>query len=169
MSLQNREGPAAAHIAALVADRRDATGLVLLPDDISPVGDNIVAGFRSDAQALRVAALKRGITVDIAMPAGAQAGHYSEHAADWVLPLLLGVPGSVVATLVATYLQRRLDSWRSGGTSRMPTVRYREIVAQTDDTPARLREIEGPVDEVLLWLREERGAVPEIGEGDEDG
>lgn len=158
--IDERVVPAAEHVAALALERLDSMGLVLLPDSLSPLGKELVAGFRPEAQDLRVAAIEGGIAVDVALPEGAKAGHYTEHAADWVLPLILGVPTSVVATLIATHLQRRLDAWRSSGPDRLPVVRYREVHAESPDGPVRVREIEGPADEVLDWLREERGALP---------
>jgi hypothetical protein len=62
--------------------------LVLLPDTLSPVDGQMVAGFRQGAQALRVRAEKEGVPVKVIVPEGAPPGHYSEHAAEWVLAAL---------------------------------------------------------------------------------
>lgn len=135
-------------------------GLVLLPDKISVVGGEEVAGFRPDAQALRVEAMREGVEVELALPDGVRPGFYNEHAADWVLPFVLEVPNSVVAGLIATYLQRRLDAWKSSRNSRMPTVRYRDVERQTADGTTRIREIEGPAPEVIDWLRSGARGMP---------
>jgi hypothetical protein len=161
LSVTDRTLEAPEHVAQLVRGRDAATTLVLIPDDLAQVDNDVVAGFRVDAQDLRVAALEAGLPVEVALPPGARAGHYTEHAADWVLPLILGTPAAVVATLIATHVQRRLDAWRAGGTSRTPLVRYREVVAE-NSREVRIREIEGPAEEVLNWLREERDGIPKL-------
>jgi hypothetical protein len=169
VSVKDRIIGASDDIAALVAGRSAPQGLVLLPDVLSPIDGELIGGFRPPAQALRVLALKRGITVELALPEGAKAGFYSEHTADWVLPLILGVPSAVVATLIATQLQRGLDAWRSRGTARVPTVRYREAITEGREGRAHIREIEGPADAVLEWLKEERGGTPELEAGNDEG
>jgi hypothetical protein len=159
VALEDHTRLASHEIARLVADHPRSEGLVLLPDEVSTVGGALVAGFRSDAQALRVAALERNVPVEVALPAGAQPGQYTEHAADWVLPLILGVPTSIVTSLIATHIQRRLDAWRSTGSTKLPTVRYREVTYNQTDGNTKVREIEGPADEVLIWLRDERDGI----------
>jgi hypothetical protein len=154
MAVEEKTGPAPQYLQSL-ATSAPGEGLVLYPDQISTVGDDQVAGFRPDAQALRVAALEQEIPVEIVTPDGTRKGVYDEHAADWVLPLL-EVPSGVVAALVANYLQKRLDGWRARHGKRSPTVRYRELEASEGDTSLRVREIEGPCEEVIDWLREER-------------
>lgn len=165
MAIEQRENGAPDDIVALAVTRPDPQGLVLYPDRVSPIGDDLVAGFRDDAQELRVAAIDAGIPVDVALPDGTRAGQYTEHAADWVLSLI-AVPTSVVATLVATSLQRRLDAWQKQRSGTPPTVRYREVVSKNDGQTI-IREIEGPASEVIEWLREERGGRPELGPGDD--
>jgi hypothetical protein len=95
---RTREAPD--DIAALAADRSAVEGLVLLPDALSLVDGDLVGGFSPEAQGLRVAAIEQGVPVELALPAGAKPGYYSERAADWVLPLILGVPTSVVSSLI---------------------------------------------------------------------
>jgi hypothetical protein len=138
---------------------RDGGGLVLLPDNVSVVNDRLIAGFRPDAQALRVAAREAGVPVELVTPPGAQPGVYSEKAADWVLPVVLAVPGTVVAQLVANELQRRIDRYRHGRAGQMPTARYREVVIDERER-VQMREIEGPADDVFDWLRERSGLPP---------
>jgi hypothetical protein len=134
----------------LVGRREDA--LVLLPDTLSSVDGQLVAGFREGAQALRVRARQDGIPVEVVVPDGAQAGHYSEHAADWVLPLILGVPATVVGLLIANEVQRWIDAWREQGRSRTPTLRYREVLVDELTQRTTVRELEGPADEVADWI-----------------
>ena len=148
-------------LGGLVAPDR----LVLLPDQLVERDGERIAGFRQDAQALRVRAMEAGIDVELVLPNGAKPGIYSEHDADWVLPLILSVPGGVIAVLVANELQRLLDAWREQrGASAQPTTRYRELVLSADGSEAKVVEIEGPAEDVILVLRE-RAALPR-GDGD---
>lgn len=147
-----------ADVAQLVTLRARG-GLVLLPDTVSVVNDRVIAGFGPDAQALRVAAREVGMSVELLTPPGAQPGVYSEKAADWVLPVVLSVPGTLVAQLVANELQRRIDRYRGGRTCQIPTARYREVVIDERER-VQMREIEGPADDVVDWLRERSGLPP---------
>jgi hypothetical protein len=143
-------GPEHLNAEELVGRRADA--LVLLPDSLSLVDGQAVAGFREGAQALRVHAKQATVPVEVFLPEGARAGYYAEHAADWVLPLVLGVPGAVVAQLIANEIQRRIDAWREQGRSRMPRLRYREVVIDVTTQKTTVRELEGPADEVADWI-----------------
>lgn len=148
--------PATSELGASVAPDR----LVLLPDQVVERDGEAIAGFRSDAQALRVRATEAGLDVQLVLPDGAKPGIYSEHAADWVLPLILSVPGGVITTLVANELQRLLDAWRERrGASAQPTTCYRELVLSADGSDAKIVEIEGPAEEVVQLLRE-KAALP---------
>lgn len=151
MAIRKSVYPAPDHLDAEdLARREDA--LVLLPDTLSPVDGQTVAGFREGAQALRVRARKDGVPVEVVVPEGARPGHYSEHAADWVLPLILGVPATTVAQLITNEVQRWIDGWREQGRSRMPTLRYREVLVDEATQKATVRELEGPADEVADWI-----------------
>lgn len=142
--------PPAAELAKLVGEDR----LVLLPDQVVAAGDERIAGFRPESKALRVDALDAGLEVDLVVPAGARAGEYSEHAADWVLPLILSVPGSAIGILVANEIQRRLDAWRAARKAApTPIARFREVVIDQDQRTMRQIEIEGPADDLAEWLR----------------
>jgi hypothetical protein len=153
--------PAVSQLRELVAPDR----LVLLPDQLVERDGEMIAGFRQDAQALRVRAMEAEINVELVLPDGAKSGIYSEHDADWVLPLILSVPGGAIGTLVANEVQRLLDAWREkGGASSHPTLRYREVVLSADDSEAKVVEIEGPAEDVIQVLRE-RAALPR---GDDD-
>jgi hypothetical protein len=98
------------------------------------------------------------------VPEGARPGHYAEHGADWVLPLILGVPVGVVAQLIATEIQRWIDEWRDQGRSRMPLLSYREAVINRAKGTTTVRELEGPADEVADWLARRADDEPD---GDE--
>lgn len=138
-----------------LADAHDgADGLVLYPDHVAADGENTVVGFREDAQPLRVAALEAGLPVVMARPDGATLGVYSEHAADWVLPIIGGGVSSVVWNLVSNVVQRKIDAWRQSGQSREPVLRVREMVGPAGGQPWRIREIEGKASDVLAYLRE---------------
>jgi hypothetical protein len=109
----------------------------------------------------RVDAIEAGLDVELVVPSDARAGEYSEHAADWVLPLMLSVPGGAVAALVANEIQRRLDAWRAARKeARTPIARYREVVLDQDRQTMRQIEIEGPADELAEWLRGRSLAEP---------
>jgi hypothetical protein len=90
--------------------------------------------------------------VEVVVPDGARPGHYSEHAAEWVMPLILGVPAATVAHLIANEIQRWIDAWRDEGRSRTPTVRYREVIVDEATQRTTIRELEGPADEVADWI-----------------
>lgn len=143
--------PTPSHLDAIeLVAREDA--LVLLPDTLSEVNGQMVAGFRAGAQALRVRAKQAGVPTEVVIPEGARAGHYAEHAADWVLPLVLGVPTMTVAQLIAGEVQRWIDDWREQGRSRTPTLRYREVVVDEATQRATVRDLDGPADEVVDWI-----------------
>jgi hypothetical protein len=133
----------------------DNDGLILYPDRVETHGGDLIAAYRPDAQALRILAAKRGVTVVIAGPEDAKKAIYSEHAADWVLPLI-DIPTGVVAALMADYLKARLKAWKEGSQERRsPLVRYREV-DRSPDGQSQVREIEGPAEDVMAWLRENR-------------
>jgi hypothetical protein len=167
MAVQKTVSPAPEHLNGEdLASRLPTNALVLLPDTLSPVDGQMVAGFRQGAQALRVRAREEDVSVEVVVPEGARPGHYAEHAADWVLPLILGVPAAVVGQLIANEIQRWIEAWREQGRSRMPTLRYREVVVDEVSRKASLRELEGPADEVADWLA--RRPALEAGEPEED-
>ncbi len=147
---------APAHLPSLdeLETMRRSGSLVLFPDVISSVDGQLVAGFRDGTQELRVGAKRIGLDVELVVPEGAKPGHYSEHAADWVLPLVLSMPTAVVATLIANQLQVWIDGWRDQGAARMPTARYREVVIDEVRGRTAIKEIEGPADEIVGWVRE---------------
>jgi len=153
MAMRKSVRPGPEHLGAgeLVSRRRE-DALVLLPDTLSAVDGQMVAGFREGAQALRVRAKQEGIPVEVVLPEGARPGHYSEHAAEWVLPLLLGVPATAVGLLIANEIQRWIDEWREQGRSRIPTLRYREVLVDEATQRTTVRELEGPADEVADWI-----------------
>lgn len=127
----------------------------------------MVAGFREGAQALRVRARQEGIPVEVVIPEGARPGRYAEHGADWVLPLILGVPVTTVAQLISNEVQRWIDLWREQGRSRMPMLRYREVLVDEATQKAMVRELEGPADEVADWIA--RRSVLEAGRESREG
>lgn len=167
MAVRKTVHPAPEHldIEELVRRRREDV-LVLLPDTLSPIDGRMVAGFRQGTQALRVRAKQEGIQVEVVVPEGARPGHYSEHAADWVLPLILAVPAATVAQLIANEIQRWIDEWREQGRSRTPTLRYREVLVDEATQKASVRELEGPADEVADWIA--RRPAREAGGGPEE-
>lgn len=166
VALEVIERAPAPHLLALPLDP-EPSGLVLLPDTVSPVGDELVAGFRDGTQELRVAAIEQGISAAVVRPDGTKPGHYSEHAADWVLPIVQGVVSGAVANLVSGYVQRRWAAWKQSGQSRDPIIRFRELT-ESASGERRLTEVEGPAPEMLTWLSEERGATVELSSGDDD-
>lgn len=168
MAVRKTVRPGSEHLdAAELVSRRRGDALVLLPDTLSPVDGQIVAGFREGAQALRVRAREEGIPVEVVVPEGARPGQYSEHAAEWVLPLILGVPAATVAQLIANEIQRWIDAWREQGRSRTPTLRYREVLVDEATQKATVRELEGPADEVADWIAR-RPVLGAGGEPEED-
>lgn len=134
-----------------------AGGLIILPDRIDTAGERRVAAFRGDAQELRVRAKQKGLEAQLLAPADAELAVYSEHAADWVLPVVVSAVLAVPSALVADMLHDRIaDAGEAKIT--MPEVRYRE--AYVEDGQMRLREIEGPADELLQLLRQRDDHLP---------
>jgi hypothetical protein len=156
MPLREATGPAPPHLPAdeEIARLSERGALVIFPDGVSAVRGESVAAFRAGAQELRVNAKRAGLDVEVVVPPGAKPGQYSEHDADWVLPLILSVPAATIATLIANQIQRWIDDWYRQGRSRTPTVRYREVVVDDDSSRTEVKEIEGPAEEVVQWLRE---------------
>lgn len=168
MAMRKTVHPAPEHLdSGELIRRRREDALVLLPDTLSSVDGQMVAGFRQGAQALRVRAREGGLPVAVVVPEGARPGHYSEHAADWVLPLILGVPSAAVGQLIANEIQRWIDEWRDQGRSRTPTLRYREVLVDEATQQATVREVEGPADEVAAWIAR-RSALEVGGEPEEE-
>lgn len=156
MTVSSFETRPAAHLPRfdeLLALATEGT-VVFLPDTVDTVGEKVVAGFRPETQELRVDAIDAGLDVELWIPEGATPGTYSEHAADWVLPLLIGMPADIVAMLVAAALERRLAIWRATRSAgRSPTVRYRELVTDTSKGEVKQVEIEGTAEDIIDVLR----------------
>lgn len=150
MAIKETTGPAPDFLDDI--SRPDISeGLIIYPDRIEVDGDNRVVAFRPDAQALRVVVAEQGVPVVVVAPDDATKGIYTEHAADWVLPLI-ELPTGVVSGLIAEYLLARLRGWRAGSSDRpSPVVRYREI-ERSPDGSSRVRQIEGPAEDVIAWL-----------------
>lgn len=138
--------------AAELAERGASADLLILPEETRDREGATVAPFRAYAQELRVVAREGGMRAELVVPEGSQVAVYSEHAAEWVLPVVFGVPASVVASLVANWIQARLDSRRRGAP--MPTVRYCQAELAGDQV--RVREVEGPADAVIAVLQSEQ-------------
>lgn len=153
MSLTERVIDPPAHWPSADELRRAAAQgtLVLLPDDVREIDGNLTAFFRTDAQALRVRASTAGLKSVLLSPDGAERAGYSEYAADWVLPVVVGValsvPGAVVADVIHDAIANNPDPQAPA-----PIVRFREAVVDGDSV--RLREVEGPADEVERLLRD---------------
>jgi hypothetical protein len=132
--------------------------LGLLPDRVYEVDGQLVAAFRPDAQAIRVAAQTAGVSVEMVAPEGAELAMRSQYMAVWVLPVLagalVGVPCQVLATLIAARLEagkRRSEA--------PPEVVLREIF--DEDGKVRERELRGPAQEIEQLLRERAEPVEE--------
>jgi hypothetical protein len=54
---------------------------------------------------------------------------------------VLGVPAQVVAQLIANYLQEGLDAWPARGNTRVPRVRYRDVVIEGVSARKVVREV----------------------------
>lgn len=147
--------------------------VVIFPEKVEEMRGELTAAFRPDAQAIRVDAAAAGIEVELWTPAGARRGVYEEHAADWVLPLILGIPLNLVTGLVANLIQERIDAWRARGAP-APAPEVRCGFVEIEDGKLRVRDLEGPAEqvrEILLGLAEETMAPadPEDGNDGADG
>jgi hypothetical protein len=85
------------------------------------------------------------LKVELATPPEAEVAAYREHAAEWVVPFVLGIPTAIVIPLITNRIQRWLDERRP--TESVPVLKYRE--ATVIDGHVRVREVEGPADEVM--------------------
>jgi hypothetical protein len=126
---------------------RSSQRVVILPDRIEQTTGKLTAAYRPDAQALRVDAKQRGIEVELYKPAEARRGVYEEHAADWVLPVLMSVPVNLACGLIVNLIQARLDAWRAAG-SPQPPPEMRCGLLEIDKGELRVRDLEGPAVEV---------------------
>lgn len=149
---------------------QDRERIVLLPAQVEERNGEVIAGFRPDAQELRVNAASEGIEVELYAPAGARLGVYREHAADWILPTVLGIPISLATQLLANLIQARIDDWRErGAPGHKPEVRCG--LAEIEDGNLRVRDLEGPAEEIrdiLRELGEHAAAIRENSDGGED-
>lgn len=154
--------------AAELAERGER--VVILPARVEETGGELIAAFRPDAQALRVNATAEGIDVELYTPTGARRGVYQEHAADWVLPVLMSVPVNLATGLLVNLIQARIDAWRARGAP-APEPEVRCGLAEIEDGAVRVHDLEGPAKEVrdiLLGLGE-KAAVDEHPDGGEAG
>ncbi len=131
--------------------RANSGVLLLLPEQAQVENNTTIAPFRSYAQDLRVLAREQGHRAELVVPDGAQPAVYSEHAAEWVLPVVFSVPATVAANLIAVWIDRRLRGRGRGEAT--PIVRYREARIVRDQF--KVREIEGPADKVRDMLRDD--------------
>ena len=89
--------------------------IVILPSRLEELDGELIAAFRPDAQELRVNAAAEGVEVELYAPEGARRGVHQEHAADWILPILVGFPVGLATNLLANLIQARIDAWRERG------------------------------------------------------
>lgn len=143
--------------------------VVIFPDRLEKMNGELTAAFRPDAQAIRVDAAAAGVEVELWAPAGARRAVYEEHAAVWVLPLLLGIPASVVAGLLTNLIQERIDAWRARGAP-APAPEVRCGLVEIEQGKLRVRDLEGSAEEVrdiLLGLAEETTASADPEDGND--
>lgn len=117
--------------------------IAILPEFVAQTPEGPVAGFRETTQALRVDLSEAGVRVELAVPEGAAAKPYEEHAADWVLPVILAAPGDV-ASLLQVVLWIR--GWASS--HRDERISYREAVYDPGTGRFEVRAISGRGDRV---------------------
>jgi hypothetical protein len=131
--------------------------ILVLPDRLVEEDGERVAAFRPEAQPMRVDINAAGRTVELLVPAGARRRSTEEHAAEWILPvvLLVGqIPVGVASTLIADWIRnRRVER---------PEARrmlYREAARLPDGT-FRVIQIEGPPEEVATVVERRQGGLP---------
>jgi hypothetical protein len=137
----------------------DGADVAIVPDNFLTTAEGLVAGYRTDTQSVRVFLGSRGLKVVLATPPGARAASYEEHDATWVLPLVLGIPASVVSGVLTSYMTDWLKRQREQiADEEAPaiSVQYRE--AELDPSTGRIlvREIQAPVDELIKVLEASR-------------
>jgi len=138
----------------------DGGRVAILPEQLSRVGDGLIAAFRRETQAVRVYAKLAGVDPVLLHPDGAEVVSYQEHAADWVLPALaaaaLVIPSNIAADLITHEIIGDPPQ------AAPPTVRFQQVVI--DDGRMRVRSLEGPADELVTFLRTrtETNAMPPL-------
>jgi hypothetical protein len=137
-------------LAALVESVARAGDVLIIPEFVEEIDGNTVAAFADSTQELRVDLADRGLQVQLALPEGAEPRPYEEHFVEWVLPVILSVPGAIVAT---AQIIGWLRDWHSRNRDRV--LRYREARFDEDEGRYVVRELVGPADRVADVL--ERG------------
>jgi hypothetical protein len=129
-----------------------AAEFVVLPERVREVRGTPVAPFRREVQELRGFILENGHSVALAIPEGTEPVAYQEHAADWVLPIVLfaaSIPVSVACNLFANWIWSRLGPQPDPD----DTVHVR-LARQLPDGTLELLEARGKVEDVVQLLRE---------------
>lgn len=151
--------PIAEQVKTLAADSitvDDVRGLEragvlgLLPDRVHEVDGQIVASFRPDAQAIRVAVEAAGTTVEMVAPEGAELAMHSQYMAVLVLPLLVGAALSVPCGVLANLISARIEGAKRRA-DEPPEVVFREAIIE--DGKVQERELRGPAREIEQMLR----------------
>lgn len=134
---------------------------VVLPERMREVRGNRIAPFRREVQQLRGYIRESGHTVALAVPEGAETAAYQEHAADWVLPIVLftvGIPVSVACNLFANWIWSRVGPEPDSDA----TVHVR-LARELSDGTLEMLEARGKVEDVVRVLRE-----PQLESGETD-
>lgn len=143
----------------------DPASILIFPDRVSESQGATYAGFRADAQALRLFLTNAGVRTDLATPAGAKRAVYEEHNATWVLPTLVAVVGSGVFSIatpfVVDWIRSRFASISEKDRSQM-RLRYREAELNLETGQLHMCEIEGDPEAVAAAIeaRHNDGALP---------
>lgn len=125
--------------------------VTLLPDRVTKHEGRTLAAFRPDTAELRAVLRDSGVGVELAAAPDAELATYSEHSADWVLPVVLfvsGIPVGVVTGVIANWLTVKL-----GTDAKNTIVHYREGHVRTDGS-IDVVEVSGPRDEIAKLLKE---------------
>jgi hypothetical protein len=145
----------------VLAEAAAGAEFVVLPERIREVRGSAVAPFRREVQQLRGYIRENGHSVALALPEGVETAAYQEHAAEWVLPIVLfaaDVPVSVACNLFANWIWSIIGPARDSEDG----VHVR-LAHELPDGTLELLEVRGNVEDVVRVLRE-----PELESGKAD-
>jgi hypothetical protein len=136
----------------VLAEAAAGVDFVVLPERIREVRGSEVAPFRHEVQQLRAYIRASGRTVALAVPEGAETAAYQEHAAEWVLPIVLftaSIPVGVACNLFANWIWSLMGPKPDSD----DTVHVR-LARELPDGTLEMLEVRGRVEDVVRVLRE---------------
>jgi hypothetical protein len=135
----------------------DPSGILIFPDRVHESRGVTYAGFRADAQAIRLALAEAGVPTNFATPRGAKRAVYDEHHATWVLPTVVGIMGSgvlgIATPFIVDWIRSRFASISEKDRSQVK-LQYREAELNLETGQLHMYEIEGDPEGVAAAIQQ---------------